>query len=53
MLDHKDYWFKMSWTQSYDTWPTSVARPEEYKEPEITDFTQPREVLASIMQKRN
>jgi hypothetical protein len=29
-----------------------VARPVEYKEPEITDFAQAREVLASIMQKR-
>ena len=53
MINPKDYWFKMSWTQSYDTWPKSVARPAEYKEPEITDFAQAREVLASVMQKRN
>jgi len=53
MIDPKDYWFKLSWTQSYDTWPKSVARPVEYQEPEITDFAQAREVLAGIMQKRN
>ena len=53
MIDPKDYWFKLSWTQPYDTWPKSVARPAEYKEPEITDFAQARAVLASIMQKRN
>jgi hypothetical protein len=44
MIDPKDYWFKMSWTQSYDTWPRTkpVTRPAEYKEPEITDFAQAR-----------
>ena len=51
MIDPKDYWFKMSWTQPYDTWPKSVAQPAEYKEPEIVDFTQAREVLARIMAK--
>jgi hypothetical protein len=47
MIDPKDYWFKMSWTQPYDTWP----QPAEYREPEITDFAQAREVLARIMAK--
>ena len=51
MIDPKDYWFKMSWTQSYDTWPKPAARPAEYQEPEITDFAQAREVLARIMSK--
>lgn len=47
MIDPKDYWFKMSWTQPYDTWPTPVS--QEPKEKEITDFAQAREVLARIM----
>jgi hypothetical protein len=53
MINPKDYWFKMSWTQPYDTWPQPAAQPAEYKESEIVDFAQAREVLASIMQKRN
>ena len=51
MINPKDYWFKMSWTQSYDTWPQPVARPAEYREPEIIDFAQAREVLSRIMAK--
>ena len=51
MIDPKDYWFKMSWTQSYDTWPKSMAKSVEYQEPEIEDFTQARELLARIMDK--
>ena len=51
MIDPKDYWFKMSWTQSYDTWPKPVARTAEYQEPQITDFAQAREVLSRIMAK--
>ena len=50
-MDFKDYWFKMSWTQAYDTWPKSVTKSAEYKEPEIVDFAQAREVLARIMAK--
>ena len=50
-MQDKDYWFKMSWTQPYDTWPRPAARPTEYKEPEITDFAQAREVLERIMAK--
>ena len=49
MIDPKDYWFKLSWTQPYDSWPNPVARPAEYTEPEITDFAQAREVIARIM----
>ena len=41
----------VSWTQPYTSWPKS--KPVEHKESEITDFTEAREVLASIMQKRN
>jgi hypothetical protein len=51
MIDPKDYWFKMSWTQSYDTWPKSVGKQTEYQEPEIVDFAQAREVLSRIMAK--
>ena len=51
MIDPKDYWFKMSWTQSYDTWPKSAVKPAEYQEPEIVDFAQAREVLSRIMAK--
>ena len=51
MIDPKDYWFKLSWTQPYDTWPKSVARPAEYREPEIVDFAEAREVIARIMAK--
>jgi len=51
MIDPKDYWFKMSWTQAYDTWPKPTTKPAEYKEPEITDLTQAREVLTRIMAK--
>jgi|LauGreStaDraftv2_3_1035109.scaffolds.fasta_scaffold229144_2 hypothetical protein len=40
----------MSWTQPYSTWPKS--KPAEHKESEITDFTEARQVLARIMQKR-
>ncbi len=50
-MQDKDYWFKMSWTQSYDTWPRPVTRPAEYREPEIVDFAQAREVLLRIMAK--
>jgi len=49
MIDPKDYWFKLSWTQPYNSWPKPVARPAEYTEPEITDFAQAREVIARIM----
>ena len=50
-MDPKDYWFKMSWTQPYDTWPKPVVNPAEYKEPEITDFAQARAVIERIMSK--
>ena len=50
-MDPKDYWFKMSWKQPYASWPKPVARQAEYREPEITDFAQAREVLARIMAK--
>jgi len=50
-MDPKDYWFRMSWTQPYDTWPKPAVKPAEYKEPEITDFAEAREVLARIMAK--
>jgi hypothetical protein len=50
-MQDKDYWFKMSWKQSYDTWPKPVARPAEYQEPEIEDLSQAREALARIMAK--
>jgi hypothetical protein len=50
-MNPQDYWFKMSWTQPYASWPKPVGKPAEYKEPEITDFAQAREVLARIMAK--
>ena len=49
MRDEKQVW-SMSWTQPYSTWPKS--KPVEPKESEITDFTEARQVLARIMQKR-
>jgi hypothetical protein len=42
--------YSISWTQPYSTWPKS--KPVEPKESEITDFTEARQVLARIMQKR-
>ena len=50
-MQDKDYWFKMSWKQPYASWPQPKAKTTEYKEPEITDFAQAREVLARIMAK--
>ena len=47
----EDYWFRMSWTQPYTTWPTANPQPEPKLEPEIEDLTQAREVLARIMAK--
>ena len=44
-----DYWFRMSWTQPYVSWPEPKTTPK--LEPEITDLTQAREVLARIMAK--
>jgi len=43
--------YSISWTQLYSTWPKSKL--VEPKESEITDFTEARQVLARIMQKRN
>ena len=48
-MDPKDYWFKISWTQSYDNWHEIMPETVDYQEPEITDFSQAREVLARIM----
>jgi len=47
MVDPKDYWFKMSWTQPYLGWPE--PKQKETPEPEITDLAQARKVLARIM----
>jgi hypothetical protein len=51
MIDPKDYWFKMSWTQPYASWPKAAPKPAEYREPEIVDFAEAREVIARIMAK--
>jgi hypothetical protein len=47
----EDYWFRMSWTQPYASWPKAVVKPAEYKEPEIVDVAEAREVIARIMAK--
>lgn len=42
--------YQITWTQEYVMWePTAWQRTES--EPEITDFTEAREVLARIMAK--
>ena len=37
----------LQWRQAYTAWPQPKQQPQ--LEPEITDFTQAREVLARIM----
>ena len=39
--------YRVVWTQVYETWPL----PNSKVEPEITDLTEAREVLARIMAK--
>ena len=39
--------YRVVWTQVYNTW----AEPKPKPEPEITDLTEAREVLARIMAK--
>jgi hypothetical protein len=47
----EDYWFRISWTQPYDTWHKACPEIVDYQEPEITDFTEAQEELARIMAK--
>ena len=48
-MDPKNLNFRWKWRQPYMTWPKPQPKPEFKPEPEITDFTQARQVLARIM----